>query len=37
MKTKSLVTTPCPEQMDSSGMEPGPCSKQRQDICKSVR
>jgi hypothetical protein len=23
--------------MDHSGMEPGPCSKQKQDICKSVR
>jgi hypothetical protein len=23
--------------MDHSGMERGPCSKQRQDICKSVR
>ena len=23
--------------MDHSAMEPGPCSKQKQDICKSVR
>jgi len=23
--------------MDHSEMEPGPCSKQKQDICKSVR
>ena len=33
----SMPTSFVSAAMDHSAMEPGPCSKQKQDICKSVR